>query len=552
MGGFFSREPPSEAGCSSELFRPSYHFTPPSGWMNDPNGLIYHAGEYHLFYQHFPRGTTWGPMHWGHAVSRDLLHWHDLPIALAPDKLGFIFSGSVVHDGSQLVAIFTHHGDSQVQSLAFSADRGRTWSKYAANPVLASAVFRDFRDPKVIWHAPTKSWVMTLAAGDRILFYGSSNLKQWRPLSEFGAGGDGAHGEGRTWECPDLFPLTHDGVTHWVLIVSVNGDGGPNGGSGTQYFLGRFNGTHFINANARTTVKWLDYGRDNYAAVTYSGRLPGDRVVAQGWLTNWIYANEVPTEGWRSGMTLPRSLHLVSAGHHGLVLASRPVAEVESLRVGSSHRLQPRHLPLLPGLAGPDHTQALKSLPPAHRIGLTGLHDAMRFELQLTISSLTGWFGLELSNGAHRHGASESYRIGIDGQRLQVFSDRRQSRSSASTFCCNEGRSECDCFFREANAPYHRSGSGDGFIELRVFVDASSVELFVDGGVLVMSESFFPTRRFDRAAIVGHGFRLEAGRLHNLRSVTNRSECAWEALRLADDDAMPEVSRARRRRRREV
>jgi fructan beta-fructosidase len=203
--------------------------------VNDPNGLLYYEGEYHLFYQFHPLGTTWGPMHWGHAVSKDLVTWHDLPIALWPDARGYIFSGSVVHipKSMLLAAIFTHHDASsaEVQSLAFSSDRGRSWTKYQHNPVLTSTVHRDFRDPKVFWHEDSHMWIMVLAAGDRILLYGSTDLHTWTPLSEFANEGKS---DGVVWECPDLFPLRSGRVTHWVLLVSVNGDAGPNGGSATQ------------------------------------------------------------------------------------------------------------------------------------------------------------------------------------------------------------------------------------------------------------------------------------------------------------------------------
>jgi fructan beta-fructosidase len=244
-----------------EPHRPQVHFTPPAHWMNDPNGMVYHHGTWHLFYQYYPHGTTWGPMHWGHATSRNLVHWQHRPIALYPDSLGYIFSGSAVVDSlnttgfgqngkAPLVAIFTHHGeknnpamrnDREVQSIAYSLDDGNTWIKYRGNPVLPNPGISDFRDPKVLWHAATRQWIMTLAVKDRVMFYGSPNLKEWMKLSEFGAT-MGAHGG--VWECPDLFPLEYQGRTIWVLLVNIN-PGGPNGGSATQYFVGNFDGTNF-------------------------------------------------------------------------------------------------------------------------------------------------------------------------------------------------------------------------------------------------------------------------------------------------------------------
>jgi fructan beta-fructosidase len=246
-----------------EPHRPQFHFTPPAMWMNDPNGMVYYQGEYHLFYQHYPDSTVWGPMHWGHAVSRDIVHWEHLPIALFPDTLGMIFSGSAVIDtqntsgfGTQenppMVAIFTYHhmegeragrDDFQTQGIAFSLDKGRSWTKYEGNPVLANSGIKDFRDPKVMWHEEAGKWIMSLAVYDHIRFYSSANLKDWQLESSFGEG-VGAHGG--VWECPDLFklPVNETNEEKWVLLVSIN-PGGPNGGSATQYFIGDFDGRQF-------------------------------------------------------------------------------------------------------------------------------------------------------------------------------------------------------------------------------------------------------------------------------------------------------------------
>lgn len=248
-----------------EPHRPQYHFSPPQQWMNDPNGMVYYEGEYHLFYQYHPESLVWGPMHWGHAVSKDLVHWTHLPIALHPDELGLIFSGSAVVDWKNtsgfgengrppLVAIFTHHlmegekagrNDFQYQSIAYSNDKGRTWTKYEGNPVLPNpGNIRDFRDPKVFWHEGTQRWIMVLAAGDHVKIYSSPNLKQWQHESDFG---HNLGAQGGVWECPDLFELTVENTRDyrlWVMLVSIN-PGAPNGGSGTQYFVGRFDGSTF-------------------------------------------------------------------------------------------------------------------------------------------------------------------------------------------------------------------------------------------------------------------------------------------------------------------
>jgi len=221
-----------------EKYRPQYHFSPPEHWTNDPNGMVYYQGEYHLFYQYYPGGTVWGPMHWGHAISRDLLHWKNLPVALFPDSLGYIFSGSAVVDENNtagfqqgkektLVAIFTYHNprtNTESQGIAYSNDRGRSWKKYAKNPILTNPGLKDFRDPKVLWYAPARKWIMTLACGDHVEFYSSPDLKSWKKQSSFGKEA-GAHGG--VWECPDLFPLTYQTQKKWVLIVNIIREGLP-------------------------------------------------------------------------------------------------------------------------------------------------------------------------------------------------------------------------------------------------------------------------------------------------------------------------------------
>ncbi len=254
-------EAQSAMQVNHEQYRPQVHFSPNANWINDPNGMVYYEGVYHLFFQYYPDSTIWGPMHWGHATSNDLVQWKEQPIALYPDSLGYIFSGSAVVDFENtsgfgkngqipLVAIFTHHdpigekekrNDFQNQSIAFSLDSGYTWTKYTGNPVLKNPGIRDFRDPKVIWYEPGKKWIMTLATLDHITFYSSPDLKKWTEESEFGKEA-GAHGG--VWECPDLFPLDHNGKKIWVLVVNLN-PGGPNKGSATQYFLGDFNGSTF-------------------------------------------------------------------------------------------------------------------------------------------------------------------------------------------------------------------------------------------------------------------------------------------------------------------
>src|SRR5215216_3309237 len=323
------------------FFRPLYHFTPPSNWMNDPNGMVYANGEYHLFYQYHPASDVWGPMHWGHAVSRDLLNWKHLSIALYPDELGTIFSGSAVVDthntagfGKEaMVAIFTHHKDNvQSQSLAYSMDSGRTWTKYHANPVLAAPNDTpDFRDPKVFWYGEqnTGHWVMCLAVRDRIMFYRSSNLIQWTHSGEFGPGYGSTAG---VWETPELFelPVDHGPDTRWVLTIGVS-DGAPAGGSGTQYFIGSFDGRNFTSENPPETVLWADYGADFYAAQSWNDEPYGRRLLI-AWMNNWQYALLSPSSSGQRGIFSLIREESLTRTESGVRLVSKSAPEYQNLR----------------------------------------------------------------------------------------------------------------------------------------------------------------------------------------------------------------------------
>ena len=312
-----------------ERFRPQFHYSPPQSWMNDPNGMVYHEGEYHLFYQHNPEDLTWGPMYWGHAVSPDLIRWETLPIALYPDEHGTIFSGSIVIDANNtagfganaMVAIYSYN--TQTQGVAYSTDNGRTWTKYDGNPVMP-ALARDFRDPKVFWHEESAQWVMIITAGHEAQIFHSPNLRDWTYASRFAEGQVAP-----IWEVPDLFPLELDGETYWVMLISVTSQT-PAGGSGIQYFIGDFDGTTFTNANSPGTLLWLDYGPDNYAGTTWANA-PDDRRLYIGWMNNWGYAEAIPTSTWRGAATLPRAFELRRTAD-GIRLAQQPVAEVEQLR----------------------------------------------------------------------------------------------------------------------------------------------------------------------------------------------------------------------------
>jgi sucrose-6-phosphate hydrolase SacC (GH32 family) len=300
-------------------YRPRFHFTPAKNWMNDPNGLVWHKGEYHLFFQHNPFGTEWGHMSWGHAVSKDLLTWEELPVAIAEDEDGGIFSGSAVSDGDYLVAIYTRDTETnQSQCIARSKDNGRTFVKYTANPVLDENK-KDFRDPKVFKYKD--EWIMAVAQPNehQVSLYSSPDLIIWKHLSNFGP----AAATGGVWECPDLFPLQFEDQELWVLIVSLN----PGGlyGSGTQYFIGDFDGTTFKPRYSTEEPRWLDYGKDNYAGVTFNNEPTGKRILL-GWLANWSDVKNHPKTSWTTQMTIPRELGLVRLRDE-IVLTQQPICQ---------------------------------------------------------------------------------------------------------------------------------------------------------------------------------------------------------------------------------
>ena len=492
-----------------EPWRPQLHFTPAAHWMNDPNGMVYLDGEYHLFYQYHPYSTRWGPMHWGHAVSRDLLHWRHLPVALAPDRHGAIFSGSVVADlantsglGTRrhppLVALFTYHdhrlekqGAVRVESqgLAFSLDRGRTWTKYAGNPVLANPGLRDFRDPKVFWHVPSQRWIMSLAARDHVAFYSSADLKYWSHESDFGAG-RGEHAG--VWECPDLFEMAVAGESarRYVLLVSVN-PGAPNGGSGTQYFIGAFDGHGFapdsdVALRTGASAHWLDWGPDNYAGVTWSGVPAADgRRLLLGWMSNWSYAQLVPTVRWRSAMTLPRALQLVRSAR-GLELHSSPVAELARLRARRA-AIAPARL-----LAGSERS-LLDPLAPL----------AGQFEFTITLAvHAANNVRVTLRNA---RGEATVLRINRAQQRYEL--DR--SHSGVTGFSAAFGALQ--------SAPLPAASS---LVALHVFVDRSSVEIFVNEGETVFTALVFPHAPYDTVTLsADQDIEVSGGAAYALKSV---------------------------------
>lgn len=466
----------------TELHRPQFHFTPDSMWMNDPNGMVFYEGEYHLFYQFYPDSNVWGPMHWGHAVSPDMLHWEHLPIALYPDSLGLIFSGSAVIDWDNtsgfgengeppMIAIFTHHNmegekngmlDFQAQSIAYSNDKGRSWTKYAGNPVVPNPGIKDFRDPKVIWHEESQHWVMVFAAYDLVRIYTSPNMKDWTFQSEFGIEGDT-----RLWECPDLFSLTVEetGDEKWILITSIQKEA-PNGGTATGYFVGDFDGATFT--GNPENLKWMDYGKDNYAMVTWSDIPEEDgRRLALGWMSNWQYAQLVPTTEWRSAMTLPRELTLHQVGED-LEVWSAPVSEVTSLD-------------------GAKIEIGEVVLEADQRFGLPENPDLTKLTLKFKKPE-NGKVAVSYSNDS-----GEELLLGYDSDSHQLFIDRT-----------NAGISD----FQENFAnKIHVGPAGEGGeeLELTIYLDRSSVEMFANGGQRVMTDIVFPSTPYSEVELVSEG-----------------------------------------------
>ncbi len=457
-----------------EQYRPQFHFSPPAKWMNDPNGLVYYSGEYHLFYQYYPGNTVWGPMHWGHAISNDLVYWDNLPVALYPDPLGYIFSGSAVIDwkntsGLQtgdhppMILFFTHHDetrkkegkkDYQNQSIAYCNDMGRNFVKYKHNPVILNPGEKDFRDPKVLWNENLQMWILLLAAGQKVKFYGSSDLLQWEHLCDFGNGA-GAHNG--VWECPDLFPLRSENGMKWVLVVNIS-LGAPNGGSGTQYFIGDFDGRNFINNNTYETVLWLDYGPDNYAGASWSDIPEKDgRRIFIGWMSNWDYAEKVPTYPWRGAMTIPRNLALRNT-EDGLRLTSEPVKELQNLRKNK------RYIGW--------NTDTI--------VQLSGLNEII-MKADLTGSTAED-FGLVFSNRMN-----DKLVVGFNRLLNQFYIDRTGS-----------GRTDFFPAFRARH--YAPRIINDNKIKWHLFLDRSSLELFADDGLVSMTEIFFPNENIDRVS----------------------------------------------------
>lgn len=451
-----------------ETYRPVYHHTPVYGWMNDPNGMFYKDGVYHLYFQYNPYGSMWGNMTWGHSTSTDLTHWTYEGTAIVPDAWGAIFSGSCVVDkdntagfGKGAVVAFytsaksTPWGDIQSQSMAYSLDNGKTFIKYEHNPILTSTE-RDFRDPKVFWYAPGKHWVMMLAVGQEMQIYSSGNLKEWKKESSFGAM-QGAHGG--VWECPDLVEVAVEGSKEkkWVLICNLN-PGGPFGGSAAQYFVGSFDGKKFVNESP-TQTKWLDRGKDNYATVTWSNA-PAGRCIALGWMSNWQYANNVPTTQYRSANTLARDLTLYRAGGE-LYLKSKPSPEIKKAR--------------------------------AEEKKISTFEVKGNYEVASLLADNKGAYEIEMTIENKGTSKIDFSLMNEKGEKVAMYYDvvRKQ-------FVMDRSASGIVGFSRDFPAVTVAPVRNTDQIHLRLFIDRSSVEAFGEEGEYVMTNLVFPAEPYNR------------------------------------------------------
>ena len=424
-----------------EKVRPAYHHTPQYGWMNDPNGMFYKDGEWHLYYQYNPYGSLWENMTWGHSVSKDLVHWEALPLAIEADALGTIFSGSCVVDKDNtagfgkntVIAFYTSAGEAQTQSMAYSTDGGRTFNKYEKNPVVTFNA-PDFRDPKVFWYDGTNRWIMMLAVGQEMQIWSSANLKDWQKESSFGSE-YGNHGG--VWECPDLLKIEDK----WVLICNIN-PGGPFGGSATQYFVGDFDGHKFTCESMPKVTKWLDYGKDHYATVSFSNA-PDGRTVVLAWMSNWQYANQVPTRQFRSANSIARDLGLFKDGEETYVSV---IPSKETLAMRGKKIKNP--------------TDACEIV-----VDVKG-------SMELTLSNTKG----------------EQVVMKYDAQKQTFAMNRKQSGDISFS----------EAFPIETTAPTHGA-----LKQLRLFIDHSSIEAFAGDGKMAMTNLVFPSEPYNTLKVKG-------------------------------------------------
>lgn len=500
---------------NTDYYRPSYHFTPLYGWMNDPNGMVYKDGEYHLYFQYNPYGSKWGNMHWGHAVSRDLIHWEHLDPAIARDPVGHIFSGSSVVDKKNtagfgkdaIIAIYTNNSvnHDEVQCIAYSNDNGRTFTKYEGNPVLTPFDgLKDFRDPKVFWYEKDKCWFMIVSADKETRFYKSKNLKKWDYVSAFGKG---LGQQPCQYECPDFFQLPVNGDEKnkkWVMTMNIN-PGCWFGGSATEYFVGDFDGKNFTCPDAND-VKWLDWGKDHYATVTFSNT--GNRVLAITWMSNWQYANLTPFKQNRGANGLPRELKLYEK--NGKYYISEDVApEALALRKSTKE-------------LGSQTVEGEKTFAGA----TSGMEGAFEIEADVTADA-NGIAGIELYNNKR-----ERTLIYIDMKEGKVVMDRTESgltdfgkqsvphdiELAWDKQRAAEGKQPAriensinykNDFALATWAPLSLCQEGKKTFHLDIFADKSSIELFVDGGRIAMTNLMFPVAPYENVRLYSQDGKAE-------------------------------------------
>ena len=525
---------------NTDYYRPVYHHTPLYGWMNDANGLTYKDGEYHLYFQYNPYGSKWGNMHWGHSVSRDLVHWDHLDPAIARDPMGHIFSGSTIVDTrnsagfgkNAIIAYYTSHSmrngkQVQVQCMAYSKDNGRTFIKYKGNPVVTPFDgLENFRDPKIFWYEPTKSWYMIVSADKNMRFYQSKNLKKWTYVSQWG---EGFGAQPNQFECPDFFPLAVDGDPankKYVMIVNVN-PGFVFGGSATEYFVGEFDGKEFKCDSKPTTVKWLDWGKDHYATVTFSNL--GDRIVAVPWMSNWQYANFTPIRQYRGANALPRELKLFS-NHGETYVSANVVEEARALRketkllgditADNANPYVQRNL--FDKAEGAFEVEADVTPKDADVVGISLYNDKeertvvyldlknKRVVMDRAESGLTD-FGrqVELSDIEKRALAAGQMKgklakdVAVDYKNDYALGTWAPLSLCGDSQCAGSGQ----CCKKEAAAPCGKS------YHLDIFVAKCSVELFVYGGRIAMTNQVFPTAPYNHIKVYAEGGKAEVKKL---------------------------------------
>ena len=500
---------------NTDYYRPSYHFTPLYGWMNDPNGMVYKNGEYHLYFQYNPYGSKWGNMHWGHAVSKDLVHWEHLDPAIARDPVGHIFSGSSVIDKKNtagfgknaIIAIYTNNSvnHDEVQCLAYSNDNGRTFTKYEGNPVLTPFDgLKDFRDPKVFWYEKGKCWYMIVSADKEMRLYKSKNLKKWNYVSAFGKG---IGQQPCQYECPDFFQLPVNGdkkKMKWVMTMNIN-PGCWFGGSATEYFVGDFDGKKFTRPDANE-VKWLDWGKDHYATVTFSNT--GDRVLGITWMSNWQYANLTPFKQNRGANGLPRELKLYE--NNGKYYVSENVApEVYALR---------------------KDTKNVADASVAGEKMLAGVAANMEgaFEIEADVTpDANGIAGIEISNNKRERtliyfnmkqgkvvmdrtesGLTDFGKQAVPHDIELAWDKQRAAEGKEPARIANSINYKND-FALATWAPLSLCEDGKKTYHVDIFVDKSSVELFVDGGRIAMTNLVFPVAPYENVKLYTQGGKAE-------------------------------------------